>query len=172
MRNKKMGSYKPPRVLNLPQTKVQSYVKDRQESSSGAIKQNCVESKFFLVKRKMIWQSTVFWWKESFGAWQWQTSCVSLTDLLQETELETNFAREMKTLEGSGWKILYVIIHEFRLETLKVFHSQERGGFTPESVIQFFFKVCESAMVTITIIMQDFIIAAKPTSLLCSTNTR
>jgi hypothetical protein len=59
MRNKEMGSYKASRVFNLPQTTLRSYVKDR-ESSSEAIKQKCVGSKFFLVKGKMIWLSTVF----------------------------------------------------------------------------------------------------------------
>ena len=33
----------------------------------------------------------------------------------------------MERLEESGWKISYVVIHKFQLETLKVFHSQERG---------------------------------------------
>jgi hypothetical protein len=60
MRNKEMGSYKASRVLSLPQTTLQSYVKDRQESSSEAIKQNWVGSKFFLEKENMIWMSTVF----------------------------------------------------------------------------------------------------------------
>jgi len=55
-----MGSYKASRVFSLPQTTLKSYVKDRQESSSEAIKQNWVGSKFFLVKQKMIWLSTVF----------------------------------------------------------------------------------------------------------------
>jgi len=58
-RNKEIGSYKAPSVFNLPQTTPQSYVKDRQESSSEAIKQNSVGSKFFLVKQKMIWLSNV-----------------------------------------------------------------------------------------------------------------
>jgi hypothetical protein len=52
-RNKEMGSYKTPRVFSLPQTTLQSYAKDR-ESSSEAIKQNWVESKFLLVKENMI----------------------------------------------------------------------------------------------------------------------
>jgi len=47
VRKKEMGSYKASIVVNLPQTTLQSYVKDRQESSSEAIKQNCVGSKFF-----------------------------------------------------------------------------------------------------------------------------
>jgi len=60
MRNKKMGRYKASSVFQLPLTALHSYVKDRQESSSEAIKQNWVGSKFFLVKEKMIWPSTVF----------------------------------------------------------------------------------------------------------------
>jgi hypothetical protein len=58
MSNKEMGSYKASRVFNLPQTTLQSYIKD-QESSSEAIKQNWVGSKFYLVKEKMIWLNTV-----------------------------------------------------------------------------------------------------------------
>ena len=54
MKNKEMGSYKASRVFNLLQTTLQSYVKDRQESSSEAVKQNWVGSKFFLVKEIMI----------------------------------------------------------------------------------------------------------------------
>jgi hypothetical protein len=38
MRNKEMGSYKASRVLTLPQTTLRRYVKDRQRSSSEAVK--------------------------------------------------------------------------------------------------------------------------------------
>jgi len=58
-RNKEMGSYKASRVFSLPQTTLLSYVKDRQEGSSEAIKQNWVGSKFFPVKEKMMWLSAV-----------------------------------------------------------------------------------------------------------------
>jgi hypothetical protein len=50
LRNKEMDSYKAPRVFNLPQTTFRRYVKDRQKSSSKAIKQNWEGSKFFLEK--------------------------------------------------------------------------------------------------------------------------
>jgi hypothetical protein len=59
MRNKEMGSYKASRFFNVPQTTSERYGKDRQESSREAIKQNWVGSKFLLVKKKMIWLSTV-----------------------------------------------------------------------------------------------------------------
>jgi hypothetical protein len=42
MRNKEMDSYKGSNVFNLAQTTLQSYVKDQQESSTEAIKQNWV----------------------------------------------------------------------------------------------------------------------------------
>jgi len=60
MGNKEMSSYKGSGVFNLPKSKLQNYVKDRQQSLNEAIKQNWVGSKFFLVKEKMIWLSTVF----------------------------------------------------------------------------------------------------------------
>ena len=64
MRNKEMGKYRTSRVFNLPPTTLQSYVKDWQKSSIEAIKQNWVISKFFFVKEKIIWLSTVFRWGE------------------------------------------------------------------------------------------------------------
>ena len=60
VRNKEMGSYKTSRVFSLPQTILQSCVKDRQKSSREAITQNWVRSESFLVKKKVIWLSTVF----------------------------------------------------------------------------------------------------------------
>jgi len=47
MRNKEMSSYKASSAFTLPQTTLQSYVNDRQESSSKAIKQKWVGIKFF-----------------------------------------------------------------------------------------------------------------------------
>ena len=38
IRNKEMGSYKASRVFNVPQTTLESYVKDRKESSSETVK--------------------------------------------------------------------------------------------------------------------------------------
>ena len=60
VRNREMGSHKASRFCNLPQTTLHRYVIDRQESSNEAIKQTWVGSKFFLVKEKMTWLSTVF----------------------------------------------------------------------------------------------------------------
>jgi hypothetical protein len=48
MKNEEMGSYRMSRIFNLPQTTLQRYVKDWQKSSSEAIKQNYIGSKFFL----------------------------------------------------------------------------------------------------------------------------
>jgi len=60
VRNRGMGSYRASTYCSLSQTTLRSYVKARQESSSETIKQNWVGNKFFLVKQKMIWLSTVF----------------------------------------------------------------------------------------------------------------
>jgi hypothetical protein len=60
MRSKEMGRYKASRFFSLPQTTLQSYVKEWQESSSESIKQNWVGSKFFLMMEKVIWLNTVF----------------------------------------------------------------------------------------------------------------
>jgi hypothetical protein len=54
MRNKENGSYKASSVFKLPLKTLQSYVKDRQESSSETINQNWEGRNFFLVKAKTI----------------------------------------------------------------------------------------------------------------------
>jgi uncharacterized protein with FMN-binding domain len=59
-RNRKMGSYKASRVFNIPQTKIECYVKDGRKAQVKQLKHNLVGSKFFLVKQKMTWLSTVF----------------------------------------------------------------------------------------------------------------
>jgi hypothetical protein len=38
IRSKEMGSYKAPRVLSIPQTTLERYVKDRQKNSSKIVK--------------------------------------------------------------------------------------------------------------------------------------
>jgi hypothetical protein len=61
IRNRELGSYKASRFFNVPQITLERYVKDQQKSSSKTVKkQNWVGSKFFVVKQKMIWLSTVF----------------------------------------------------------------------------------------------------------------
>ena len=42
-------------------------------------------------------------------------------------ELKKKFTREMKRLEGSGWKISYVVIKKFQLKRLKVFTLKSEG---------------------------------------------
>jgi len=59
MKKKEMGSYKASSVFNLPQTTLQRYVKDRKKSSGEAMKTKLGRSKFFLVKKTMIWLNTV-----------------------------------------------------------------------------------------------------------------
>jgi len=48
-RNKEMGSYKASKPFNVTQTTLQSYVKDRQDRSTEAIKQNWVGNNFFFL---------------------------------------------------------------------------------------------------------------------------
>jgi len=54
-----MDSYRASRVFILPQNTLQRCVKDRQKSSSEAIKTKLGGSELFLVKQKMICVSTV-----------------------------------------------------------------------------------------------------------------
>jgi len=61
IRNKEMGSYRISRVFNVPQTTLKSVMlKTGRKAQVKQLKQNWVGSKFFLVKQKMMWLSTVF----------------------------------------------------------------------------------------------------------------
>jgi len=61
IRNKEMGSYRASRVFNVPQTTLQNaMLKTGRKAQVKQQKQNWVGSKFFLVKQKMMWLSTVF----------------------------------------------------------------------------------------------------------------
>jgi len=76
--NKEMGSCKASRDVDVLQPTLERYVKDRQKSSSETVKTKLGRKQVLPCEA----MSTVFWWKESFLASQWQTSCVSLTNLL------------------------------------------------------------------------------------------
>ena len=170
IRNKEMGSCKASRVFNVPQTTLERYVTDRQTSSSETVKielgrkqvppceaENDLAEHCLLMERKF------------FG--------LTMADLMRlayklavRNGIKNQFWREMKRLEGSGWKISYVVIYKFQLERLKVSLSRARGS-PPESVAQFF-KSTNLQWTPLNIILQYFTIAMKPASLLYNTNTR
>jgi hypothetical protein len=61
MRNKEVDSYKASRVFNIPQTTLEHLIlKTGRKAQMKQSKQDSVGSKFFFVKQKMIWLSTVF----------------------------------------------------------------------------------------------------------------
>jgi len=64
IRNREMGSYRTSRVFTVPQTALEHYVKEWQKSLSETVKTK--------LGRKQVLLS-VFSWKESFLARQWQT---------------------------------------------------------------------------------------------------
>jgi hypothetical protein len=73
----------------------------------------------------------------------------------------------MKRLDGSGWKISYVVIKKFQLQPLKVFTlKSERFHFWISSSV---FLNLRTLNTQFNIILQNFTIAMKPASLLYST---
>jgi hypothetical protein len=101
MRNKEMSSYKASRVFNLPQTTLQSYDKDRQESSSEAIKQNWVGSKVFLKEKNDLAEHCLLMEGKFLGFTIANAMCLA-SQLAVRNGIKTFFAREMERLEGSG----------------------------------------------------------------------
>jgi len=118
-----MGSYRASRVFIVPQTTPERYVKDRQKISSEAVKtklgrkqvlpceaENDVAEHCLLMERKF------------FGLTMADVTCLAY-QLAVRYGIKNQFCRRN---EKAG-KISYVVIHKFKLEILKVFHSQERG---------------------------------------------
>ena len=96
--------------------------------------------------------------------------CLTMADVLCLAYLKTHFAREMKILEGSGWKISHVVIKKYQWQPLKVF-TLKREGFHSWISSSVFLNL-RTRYVHHLIIQQDFTIATKPASPLYSTNTR
>ena len=82
MRNKEMGSYKSSRVFNLPQTTLERYVKDRQKSSNETVKTKLGRKQVLPCEAENDLAEYCLLMERKFLARQWQTSCVSLTNLL------------------------------------------------------------------------------------------
>jgi len=81
----------------------------------------------------MIWPSTVFWWKESFLAWQWQTSCVSLLNGIK------NLCCKRNEKAGRKWLKIFLCRHpQISVRTPADLSLSRARGFAPESVAQFF----------------------------------
>ena len=138
MGHKEMGSNKVSRVFNLPHKTLRYYVKDRQKNSCEAIKtkqgrkqvlpcevENNLAEHCRLIERML------------FGL-KMAESCISPNYLLSETELKAYFAKEMKRLDGSGWKMSHVVIKKFQLQPLKMFTLKSEGFHALSSSSVFF----------------------------------
>ena len=118
-RNKEMDNYKAFRVFNVPQTKLERYVKDRQRSSSGIVKTklgrkqvlSCDEAEHSLLMDRKF-----------FGLTAADVMCLAY-QIPVRNGIKNQFCKKNET----PVKFSYVVIHKFQFEHLKVFLSQERG---------------------------------------------
>ena len=127
MRNKEKGSYKASKFFNVPETTLQRYVKEGQKSSSETLRTKlgrnqvlpCEVEKYRaqhcrLTERKIVYLT--------------MADVMRLAYLLAvRNGIRNQFLREMKRLEGSGWKIFLLRHQEIPVITTECLHSQERG---------------------------------------------
>jgi len=124
IRNKEMGSYKASSIFNIPQTTLERYVKDRKKSSSERVKTKpgrkqvlpC-EAESDLAEHCLLMERKFFWLDNSRRHASHQ--------LAVRNGIKNQFCKR-NVKAGRKW-FLYVVIHKFQLEPLKVFHYQERG---------------------------------------------
>jgi hypothetical protein len=127
MRNKEMGSYKASRVSYLPWTTLRCYVKERQKSSSETIKTKLGRKQFLpcevendLAQHCRLMERKIFFFTVA--------DVMHLAYLLViRNRIKPKFSREMKRLEGSGWKISNVVIKKFQLQPLKFCTLKSEG---------------------------------------------
>jgi hypothetical protein len=132
MRNKEMGSYKASRIFNLPQTTLQSYAKDR-ESSSDAIKQKWVGSKFFHVKKNYLAEHCLLMERKCLGLTMADVMCIAY-----QLALRNGIKNQICTRnERTGRKRLKNFLHRHQEISVTRSSLSRARGFTPESVAQY-----------------------------------
>ena len=117
-----MGSYKASRVFNVPQTKLERYVKDRQKSSSETVKTKLGRTQVLPCEAENVAEHCLLMEGKFFGLTVADVMCLAYK-LVVRNGIKNQFC---KRNEKAG-KISYVVIYKFQFEPLKVFHSQEQG---------------------------------------------
>jgi hypothetical protein len=97
-----MGSYKASRVFNVPQKTLERYVKDRQKSSSETVKTKLCRKQVLRCEAEHdLAEHCLLMERKFFGLTMADVMRLAY-QLAVRNEIKTDFAREMKRLEGSG----------------------------------------------------------------------
>jgi len=97
-----MGSYKASRVFNVPQTTLKRYVKDRQKSASETVKTELGMEQVLLCEAESDLAERCLLIERKFYGFTVADVMRLAYQLAVRNGIKTNFAREMKRLEGSG----------------------------------------------------------------------
>ena len=97
-----MGSYKASRVFNIQQTTLERYVKDRQKSSIEAINTKPGKKQVLRCEAETDLAEHCLLMERHFFFGLTMADVMRLAYQLAVRNRNTRFAREMKTLEGSG----------------------------------------------------------------------
>jgi len=171
IRNKEIGSYKASRFFNVPQTTLESYVKDRQKSSSETVKTKLGRNQVLPCEAENdLAEHCLLMERKFFG--------LTIADVMRlayqlavRNRIKNQFCKRNEK-DGRKWLKNFLNRHpQVSVRTLEGLSLSRARDFTPESVAQFF-KSTNLQWTQSNIILQDFTIATIPPSLLYNTHTR
>ena len=168
-RNKEMSSYKASGVFNVPHTTLECYGKDRQKNSSGTVKTKLVRKEVLRCEAESDLAECCLLMERKFCSLTMADVTRLSYQLAVRNGIKTQFCKRNETA-GRKWLKNFLRRHpQISVRTPEGLSLSRTGGFTPESVAQFFFKSTNPQWTPFSIILQDFTTATKPASLLYST---
>ena len=148
IRNKEMDSYKASRVFNVPQTTLERYVKDRQKSSSEAVKTKLGRKQVLsCAAENDLAEHCLLMERKFFGLTMADVMRLAY-QLAVRNGIKNQFCKRNEKA-GRKWLKNFLRRHpQISLRTPEGLSLSRARGFTPESVAQFF-EIYEPAMDTI-----------------------
>ena len=165
-----MSSYKASRIFNLPHTTLHSYVKDRQENSSEAIKKHVGRKQVLPCEGESDLAEHCLLMERMFlGFTVADVMCLAY-QLAVRNGIKNQFCKRNEKAERKWLKNFLRSRQEISATTPEGLHSQERGVSLLNQQLSIFYST-NPQWTPFNIILQHFTISKKPTSLLYSTNT-
>jgi hypothetical protein len=133
-----MGSYKASRVFNLPQTTLEHYVNNRQESSSETIKTKLGRKQVLPCEAEIDLAEHCFLMERKFFGLTMADVMRLTYQLAVRNGIKNQFCKENEKA-GRKWLKNFLRRHpQISVRTPEGLSLSRARGFTPESVAQFF----------------------------------
>ena len=140
IRNREMGSYKASKFFNVPQMTLEHYVKDQQKSASETVK-----TKLGRKQVLSLWSRKWCGWTLSFDGKNvfWLDSArrhASHLPTCCKKRIKNWFCKRNEKVRKKWLKNFLRRHPQISVKTPEGFSLSRARGFTPESVVNFFFK--------------------------------